>query len=398
MHEDIEKPQQDKESDNPQKEVPIHKDVEKPQQDKESDNPQKEVPVHEEIEKLTRMVRQATEDISQGGFSSEGFSPEYKELALAIVECLKNAKEIYDFESALADGNLSVPVPGRHNYFAGPIKDLYYKLRHLVWQAKEVAKGDYSQKVDFLGSFSDSFNYMIQELDKREEQIKQQADEKVRMAEIQNRRLKKEMEIQMLHYRTYQDYVNSFVRFREQYKLMMGEVFDLFQEKKYDEGRLLIAKINDRMASEVIIRKEYSNNVFMDAAMTEIANACRERQIEFGGTVYFPPEFMDHADAVLEYIVDFSELIYSIMDMSFCSGKKIIIFGKKKNAWFSAGARYTADEGEFPHELDVFIPEETMMILHRIKKMADKSGNILNVAYQPEKRSFDIALHINSAR
>ena len=36
------------------------------------------------------------------------------------------------------------------------------------------------------------------------------------------------------------------------------------------------------------------------------------------------------------------------------------------------GARYTTDEGEFPHELDVFIPEETMMILHRIKKMADK--------------------------
>lgn len=120
-----------------------------------------------EIERLTNLVERATEDITGCDISTEGFSPELAPLAKAIGECLSNAREMYNFESAIADGDLSVPVPSRHNYFAGPEKDLYYKLKHLTWQAEEVAKGDYSQRVDFMGAFSNAFNFMITELEKR---------------------------------------------------------------------------------------------------------------------------------------------------------------------------------------------------------------------------------------
>ncbi len=40
------------------------------------------------------------------------------------------------------------------------LKELQANLRHLTWQTKRISQGDYSQKVDFLGEFSDSFNGM----------------------------------------------------------------------------------------------------------------------------------------------------------------------------------------------------------------------------------------------
>ena len=36
-----------------------------------------------------------------------------------------------------------------------PFKQLHSNLRHLVWQTHQVATGDLSQHVDFLGTFAD---------------------------------------------------------------------------------------------------------------------------------------------------------------------------------------------------------------------------------------------------
>lgn len=65
---------------------------------------------------------------------------------------------------ALADGDLSgnIPVSGP---IAGSLKSLSASLKHLAWQAKEIADGDLSQRVDFLGEFSVAFNHMAERLD-----------------------------------------------------------------------------------------------------------------------------------------------------------------------------------------------------------------------------------------
>ena len=63
-----------------------------------------------------------------------------------------------------ARGNFDSDVTGR-NLIAGSLKTLQANLRHLIWQVGEVAKGDFSQRVDFMGEFSTSFNSMVEQLE-----------------------------------------------------------------------------------------------------------------------------------------------------------------------------------------------------------------------------------------
>jgi len=67
------------------------------------------------------------------------------------------------FAEALANGELQAEA-SRSNIFAMPLKALQSSLRHLTWQTNQVADGDLSQNVNFLGEFSQSFNRMIESL------------------------------------------------------------------------------------------------------------------------------------------------------------------------------------------------------------------------------------------
>ncbi|KAF0189159.1 MAG: diguanylate [Desulfobulbaceae bacterium] len=71
--------------------------------------------------------------------------------------------ETYRLAEALANGQLKAEV-SRSNIFAMPLKALQSSLRHLTWQTNQVAAGDLSQQVTFLGEFSESFNHMIESL------------------------------------------------------------------------------------------------------------------------------------------------------------------------------------------------------------------------------------------
>jgi diguanylate cyclase (GGDEF)-like protein/PAS domain S-box-containing protein len=56
---------------------------------------------------------------------------------------------------------------------AAALKTLQANLRHLIWQVGEVAKGDFSQRIDFMGEFSDSFNSMTQQLERSLTELKE---------------------------------------------------------------------------------------------------------------------------------------------------------------------------------------------------------------------------------
>jgi len=68
--------------------------------------------------------------------------------------------EAHDFLSRLSNGLLEVDPPPR-NFLISSFKRLHSNLRHLTWQTKQVATGDLSQHVDFLGEFSHAFNTLI---------------------------------------------------------------------------------------------------------------------------------------------------------------------------------------------------------------------------------------------
>ena len=56
-------------------------------------------------------------------------------------------------------------------------KNLHSNLRHLTWKTQEIANGDFTQKVDFMGSFSEAFNSMTRQLRGAFAKIEQQNQE-----------------------------------------------------------------------------------------------------------------------------------------------------------------------------------------------------------------------------
>ena len=348
-----------------------------------------------DIEKLADLVARAMEDIEHCDLDPGGISTEYEPLANALTKCFRQIKEVYQFTAAIADGNFQAPIPDRHNYLVGPSKDLYYKLKHLTWQAEEVAKGDYSQRVDFLGSFSDSFNFMITELERREKHEAELSEEKLRAVQKQNDMLQKQMERQMFHYRAYRDFINSFLNFRGNYKKMMGEVFTLFQAGKYEEGRLLVAKINDRMATEVMAGKNYSNNDFVNAAMGDIADVCQNRDVQFDGQVHIPEKYCIGDKWSSERVFNVSELLISLLEIGDHTGQSLTVSGGAKNGWFTLHIVYRADSGDFPSDPQKFLPPESLEIIDRLKADMDEHSSFFNLECLPEQHQIEIAMHIS---
>jgi signal transduction histidine kinase len=78
-------------------------------------------------------------------------------------EIIADLTALEQFSRSLAQGSISgdLQVTG---YMAGYLKAIQANLLHLTWQAKMISDGDLSQRVDFMGEFSDSFNSMVENL------------------------------------------------------------------------------------------------------------------------------------------------------------------------------------------------------------------------------------------
>ena len=99
----------------------------------------------------------------------------FRRLGLGL-EFLDHAvREMKQYTAALATGNLSVPSPSRDNFLCENLKNIHANLNHLTWQAKQVARGDYSQSVSYMGEFSEAFNTMVAQLRERDAKLKEEA-------------------------------------------------------------------------------------------------------------------------------------------------------------------------------------------------------------------------------
>ena len=68
-----------------------------------------------------------------------------------------------DIMTSFASGDLS-PQIAMSGVIAGSCKALQANLRHMTWKVQQVENGDYSQRMDFMGDFSFSFNSMVVQL------------------------------------------------------------------------------------------------------------------------------------------------------------------------------------------------------------------------------------------
>ena len=90
--------------------------------------------------------------------------------------------KLRDFLHAAANGDLSAKVP-LQGYLGGTLKTLQANLRHMTWQTKMVASGDFSQRVEFMGEFSESFNAMVVQLDQTLQELRAKKAELSRINE-----------------------------------------------------------------------------------------------------------------------------------------------------------------------------------------------------------------------
>ncbi len=99
----------------------------------------------------------------------------------AAVESLQTLHDdlssLKEFLYAASKGDLSKNIAFK-GFVAGTLKALQANLRHITWQTTMVAEGDFSQRIEFMGEFSRSFNAMVvrlsqnwQELAKKEEEL-----------------------------------------------------------------------------------------------------------------------------------------------------------------------------------------------------------------------------------
>ena len=96
---------------------------------------------------------------------------EHREFAEALLSFGSMTNEMRDSATNLSRGDLDAPLPSSDNELAAPVKALHSTLKHLTWQTKQIAQGDYSQRVNFMGEFSDAFNEMVSLLDQRKIEI-----------------------------------------------------------------------------------------------------------------------------------------------------------------------------------------------------------------------------------
>ncbi len=82
--------------------------------------------------------------------------------------------ELARFAAALSIGDLDYQPTKVKMQAYQLLKNLQGNLRHLTWKTQQIAQGDFTHKIDFMGDFSEAFNNMAQQLNEAFEKIENQ--------------------------------------------------------------------------------------------------------------------------------------------------------------------------------------------------------------------------------
>lgn len=90
--------------------------------------------------------------------------------------------ELRSVLDAFAKGYLSGDITLR-GVIAGRLKALQANLLHLTWQIQQVAEGDFSQRVEFMGAYAAAFNSMVEQLDNALTSLRHKEEELTKLTE-----------------------------------------------------------------------------------------------------------------------------------------------------------------------------------------------------------------------
>jgi diguanylate cyclase (GGDEF)-like protein len=106
----------------------------------------------------------------------EELPEDFVKLGKGLVYFAESVGEANELARALSKGILNAKMPSQGNNLAASLKDLHAALRHLTWQTKQVAQGDYKQRVEFMGEFALSFNSMVEQLERQRRELVDQIE------------------------------------------------------------------------------------------------------------------------------------------------------------------------------------------------------------------------------
>jgi len=130
--------------------------------------------IEEAIRKLSLLLQgRIPEKFDPGNIKEEN----HRILAEKLNQLFEFFEEIDEFLVPLSKGELHDIRIQPRNFLGSPFKELHSRLLHLTWQAERVANGDYSQRIDFMGDFSEAFNAMVVCLEQKETALKNKIEE-----------------------------------------------------------------------------------------------------------------------------------------------------------------------------------------------------------------------------
>ena len=138
---------------------------------------------NDNCERLFEYLRSILYDPQIQAPEVETLDESFRKLGRGLQFLQQAVEELRSYSAALSNGNLSAPCPPKENPLCANLKNLHANLNHLTWQAKQVAAGDYSQHVSYLGEFSDAFNMMTAQLKEREALLQEEAEKMRERAE-----------------------------------------------------------------------------------------------------------------------------------------------------------------------------------------------------------------------
>jgi diguanylate cyclase (GGDEF)-like protein len=124
---------------------------------------------------------------SEAKLDPENLPIGFRDFAKGLLYYVQSVREGSILASDIAKGDLDTNPLSPGNEVAAGLKSLQASLRHLTWQTQQIAKGDYKQRVSFMGNFSKALNHMVEQLAERQSAL----EEAIETSEIKSQALQR---------------------------------------------------------------------------------------------------------------------------------------------------------------------------------------------------------------
>lgn len=305
-----------------------------------------------------------------------------REFAALLNELGNDIQEMKRFASELADGNLS-GVPQTANPLLDSLKSLHSNIRHITWQARQVEGGDYSQRIDFMGEFSESFNSMVEKLKVRSEEQKESERTERKIARQRESMLTMQLRQQVRYYLDIVEANQRLSKFRHDTRNHYFSLDSLLEKGDIEGAQEYLRTITSIVKPERELIQ--TGNIVFDALLTDKLNIARTEGIEVESSI-----ILDRHLRINNF--DWCSLFGNVLDNAIeaCTNipkdkRKIWVSVKNRGNVLQTDIRNTALPPKkivAGYQSSKMNPEEHGWGMRIIEDVVQKYGGVLKVDYR----------------